>query len=70
MQKQFHLSTEETLEYLNWKDNHDCPFADPMKQGAIGGRMTFSFTPTSLGLIAKVKCACGAELDLTHSEDW
>ena len=38
--------------------------------GAIGGKITFSFTPTDLGTVVKVKCACGFEVDLTDYEDW
>lgn len=39
--------------------------------GAIGGRWTYSFTPTSLGLIVKVKDGMyGGELDLSNYEDW
>lgn len=29
--------------------------------GAISGRFSYEFTPTSLGDIAVVKCSCGAE---------
>jgi len=59
-------------ELQDWKEEHNktCPFADPMKQGAIGGRFTYCFTPTGLGCIKTIKCACGEEFDLTHSEDW
>jgi hypothetical protein len=38
--------------------------------GAIGGELTYSFTPTSLGTIIKVKHSSGAELDLTFYESW
>jgi len=35
--------------------------------GAVGGRFTFTFVPTSIGTIATVKCACGDEFD---DSDW
>jgi len=39
--------------------------------GAIGGRFTYSFTPTSLGTIVKVKCGLtNEEVDLTDYQDW
>ena len=41
-----------------------------MNQGAIGGRLSYRFTPTGLGEIVVVTCACGEEVDLSFSEDW
>ena len=39
--------------------------------GAIGGGVTYSFTPTSLGVVVKVKEAhTGKELDLTDYDSW
>jgi hypothetical protein len=40
------------------------------QRGAIGGAVTYSFTPTSLGEVVKVKCACGKELDVSDYEGW
>lgn len=48
------------------KHNEECPYASPKRQGAIGGRLTYMFTPTSIGTIATVKCACGEEIDLDN----
>lgn len=67
------LFTEEDREKLNsWLATHnkECRYADPCKTGAIGGRLTYLFTPTSLGLITKVRCACGKTVDLTDYESW
>jgi arsenate reductase-like glutaredoxin family protein len=57
---------------VEWCDEHDktCPYADPDNTGAIGGRLTYSFTSTSLGEVCKVECACGAKVDLTEYGDW
>lgn len=65
-------SFHESDKFQKWIAEHDktCKFADPAKCGASGGRLTYSFTPTSLGLIQKVRCACEAEVDLTDYESW
>lgn len=39
--------------------------------GAIGGALTFAFTPTSLGVVVKVTHGgTGAELDVTEYDLW
>ena len=72
MDLKFDVSPEETKAYRDWKKKHDktCKFADPMKGGAIGGRLTYKFTPTGLGCLFSVKCACGAEEDFTDVDNW
>jgi hypothetical protein len=37
--------------------------------GAIGGDLTYSFTPTSIGTVLVVE-SCGHELNLTDYESW
>lgn len=38
---------------------------------AIGGRYTYSFTPTSLGMVQRVRCAsCNKDLDVSDYESW
>lgn len=42
-------------------------------EGAIGGGITYEFTPTSLGMVEKVKYTTYSkvyELDLTEYSDW
>lgn len=65
----FELNKEDVEEYKKWKKQHD-KTCQSLYVGAIGGRLNFSFTPTGLGDIIRIKCACGEELDLTHSERW
>jgi len=62
----------ENMEKLNeWKQNHKCEYTEnTMRVGAIGGRLTYKFTPTGLGCIQKVRCSCGEEIDLTDLENW
>lgn len=39
--------------------------------GAIGGAFTYSFTPTSIGVIVSVECGvCKEKLVLTDFNDW
>lgn len=55
--------------------NKSCKYHDDGSQvsnpiGAIGGRLTYCFTPTGLGMITEVKCACGEEINVTEYEGW
>lgn len=36
----------------------------------IGGDITYSFTPTSIGTVVRIKCTCGEQADLSNYEDW
>jgi len=40
------------------------------KEGAIGGRLTYSFTPVGLGVAVAVSCNCGNMINLTDYESW
>ena len=52
--------------YAKWiNDLPECP-----DSGAIGGSYTWSFTPTGLGMIIKIKRFDGYELNLTDVENW
>ena len=66
----FDLDEEDSKKFTEWDGKHkkgcDC-YHNP---GAIGGRLTFSFTPTGLGCITVIKCACGEKLDLTDYDSW
>lgn len=66
----FSLTREQEKRYNEWKIKHDrvCPLKG--NEGAIGGRITFCFTGTSLGQIVNVKCGCGEEICLNDFEDW
>lgn len=63
----FVLSETEVQKIDEWLKEHDkaCPHASGRRQGAIGGRLTYSFTPTSLGTFSSVLCACGAREMIT-----
>jgi hypothetical protein len=60
-----------------WLQTHvlDCTYWQPdengmLPQGAAGGAITYTFTPTMIGLVIKVQCACGAEEDVTDYDEW
>lgn len=36
--------------------------------GAIGGRYTYEFTPTSIGTVGVIKCSCGDEFTFKELE--
>lgn len=59
--------------FKEWNDQHIAAShggAEPYA-GAIGGRITFSFTPTGLGTVTKVTCnICGVEHDLSDCDMW
>jgi len=63
----FELTDEQTDAYILWQKNHECTLK---QHGAIGGAITFEFTPTGLGIVESVKCACGAEKNLTDYDMW
>lgn len=63
----FTIDDEEEKKIEEWLKTHDgvCRHAGGKNTGAIGGRLTFSFTHTSIGTVLKVQCACGVDLDAT-----
>ncbi len=63
----FQLSQKDFEKIEKWDTTHDCCI---QSEGACGGRLTYSFTPTSLGTVIKVQCACGKEIDLTDYDGW
>ena len=67
---EFSLSEHEQKKFKSWRDAHDraCRIRD--EHTAIGGRFTFAFTQTSIGDVIKVKCACGAEIEVTDYDRW
>lgn len=56
--------TEKQLESIgSWDGNHECPIKSRHGTnkycGAVGGRLSYEFIPTSIGTIGTVKCSCG-----------
>lgn len=62
----FAISKKQWAKVLLWCSKHKW-----VPMGTIGGSYTFSFTPTSLGVVMKVKNnANGEEIDISEYEDW
>ena len=66
--KRFVLDDEQEKKVRDWQNSHKCAFrqADGSRRGgSFGDLETYCFVPTSIGTIVVVKCACGAEIDVT-----
>lgn len=70
-QMKFELDKEQMEKFKKWLKRHDknCIYKNSKKQVAIGGRLTYHFTPTGLGVISQVHCVCGKKVDLTP-DNW
>ena len=69
--REFSITEEEYQQIKEWNESHECKLKPKHGMnkycGPIGGNLTLSFTPTSIGTFQKVKCCCGAELDLNDN---
>lgn len=62
------ISPKQAEKAQTWMDEHR---ADKKYAGAIGGRFTWRFTHTGVGVVVKVADALtGDELDVSDYEDW
>lgn len=69
----FTTDIDQDVLILKWNNEHECKYRqeDGNKYvGAIGGSLTYCFTPTGLGTIIKVKCSCGDEIDVTNYDEF
>ena len=68
----FPITESEQEKIDKWKQKHDEEvhglITTDMKMragGAIGGRYSYHFTPTSIGTFGTIRCSCGAEYDFS-----
>ncbi len=64
----FILDDEQEKKVRDWQKHHTCAYRTAngsRRGGSFGDIETYCFVPTSIGIIAVVKCACGAEIDVT-----
>lgn len=66
----FTLDEEQTKKLNAWLEEHKKECNLHIYSGAIGGRLTYSFSPTSIGVVCKVDCSCGKGIDLSDYENW
>lgn len=66
----FPISEEEWAAIKEWQEKHEeeahgitSDFQRLRTGGAIGGRYSFKFVPTSIGVSGIVRCSCGAEFE-------
>lgn len=55
----FKLSEEEEEMIKEWCEDHVKFNHRGKRSGAIGGRFTYNFTPTSIGTCGDITCSCG-----------
>jgi len=66
----FELDAESRSAADKFEAEHEARHAD-IGPTAIGGRYTFEFTPTSVGVFAGLHCAtCGERIHLTEHVSW
>ncbi len=70
----FSLDDDQAEKVQEWKQEHECSLRTDEHGvrgeryvGAIGGATTYSFTPTGIGTIVEVTCACGSKIDVTDN---
>lgn len=62
----FKLSDDDWQKVAEWKEG-----LPKVEEGSIGGRYTYSFIPTSLGVVVQIEdCISKEVLDLTNYMEW
>lgn len=68
----FDISGKELLDIQAWLAVHDAEAHEGKRPyaGAIGGALTYEFTPNGVGTTIVVRCLCGETFNATDFEDW
>lgn len=73
----FTLDHDQQKKIEEWRKTHECKLRssdhgmkDEIYVGAIGGAITYCFTPTGMGNCVEAHCACGKKINVTDYEDW
>lgn len=64
----FDLDEDQVRLANQWALRHKCKTAG--QYGTAGEKYSFRFLPTGIGTFVDVKCSCGAEKDLSMSENF
>lgn len=60
----FPITDEEMKAIEEWQKKHEAEAHNGSSYaGAIGGRYSFIFTPTSIGTVGTIRCSCGADFN-------
>jgi hypothetical protein len=69
----FPISEDEEKAISEWKNKHDAevhnlttPELRMKASGVSGGRYSYHFIPTSIGVSGTVECSCGAKFEFQH----
>ena len=54
--RKFELTEEEYEKIKKWAETHEC---NCMGKSCVGGEISVTFTPTSIGTVIEAECACG-----------
>jgi len=73
----FSLDKKQIQQIADWKRSHECSLRtnehgvkNEIYVGAIGGAITYCFTPTGLGDCVEAQCACGEKINVTAYDEW
>lgn len=60
----FHIDENTSANIDNWIKSHESEHGGD--HGCCGGKYSYIFIPTSIGVFASVKCSCGAKYDFSE----
>ena len=66
----FKIDKKQTEKLNIWFNIHKQSCEYFKNPGAIGGLLSFIFTPNGIGEALEVKCICGEQIDLTDMDNW
>ena len=69
--RSFSIEPEDVKRIDDWKARHEAEKHNGSGYaGAIGGRYTYEFTPTSRGTFGRIRCSCGDHFDYDDGTNW
>ena len=69
--RSFSIEPEDVKRIDDWKARHEAEKHNGSDYaGAIGGRYTYEFTPTSIGTFGRIRCSCGDHFDYDDGTNW
>lgn len=67
----FTVNADQVEKIREWKEQHEKEKHNGNSYaGAVGGRYTYEFTPTSIGEFGRIRCSCGDHFDFDDGSDW